>query len=124
MLFLSSSLNAGEVNDLYENEQFDAAYRAGYAKALTGDAESKFIIGQIFLNGYGSSEQNTNKGLKFIKSAADEDEYLKAIIFLAKNYEEGEYTKKNDKLALKYYEKCSEAGSSQCKKKRNKFCWL
>ncbi len=118
-ILISGSLKAGEVTDLYENEEFDSAYRLGYAKALKGDTESLFIIGKILIRGDGSSEENVKKGLKFIKSAA-EDDYQKAIIFLAINYEEGEFSKINNKLALKYYEKCAENGSSKCKKKRNK----
>ena len=118
-ILISGSLKASEVTDLYENEEFDAAYRLGYAKALNGDTESLFIIGKILIGGDGSSEENVKKGLKFIKSAA-EDDYQKAIIFLAINYEEGEFSKKNNKLALKYYEKCAENGSSKCKKKRDK----
>ena len=118
-ILISGSLKAGEVTDLYENEEFDAAYRLGYAKALNGDPESLFIIGKILIGGEGSSEENVKKGLKFVKSAADDD-YQKAIIFLAINYEEGEFSKQNNKLALKYYEKCAENGSSKCKKKRDK----
>ncbi len=33
-ILISGSLKAGEVTDLYENEEFDSAYRLGYAKAL------------------------------------------------------------------------------------------
>ena len=119
-ILISGSLKAGEVTDLYENEEFDAAYRLGYAKALNGDTESLFIIGKILIGGDGSSEENVKKGLKFIKSAA-KDDYQKAIIFLATNYEEGSFSKQNNKLALKYYEKCAENGSSKCKKKRDNY---
>ena len=38
-ILISGSLKAGEVTDLYENEEFDAAYRLGYAQALNGDPE-------------------------------------------------------------------------------------
>ena len=44
-ILISGSLKAGEVTDLYENEEFDAAFRLGYAKALNGDTESLFITG-------------------------------------------------------------------------------
>ena len=46
-ILISGSLKAGEVTDLYENEEFDAAYRLGYAQALNDDPESLFIIGKI-----------------------------------------------------------------------------
>ena len=35
-ILISGSLKAGEITDLYENEEFDAAYRLGYAEALNG----------------------------------------------------------------------------------------
>ncbi len=118
-ILISGSLKAGEVTDLYENEEFDAAYRLGYAQALNGDPESLFIIGKILIGGEGSSEENVKKGLKFIKFAAD-DNYQKAIIFSAEAYEEGELIKQNNDIALKYYERCAENGSLKCKKKRDK----
>ena len=91
ILFISllpSATLANNASDLFNNEEYDAAYRAAYAEALSGDSESSFVIGQILIDGRGSSKKAISKGLNFIKSAAKND-YLKAVIFLAKDYEEG-----------------------------------
>ena len=95
-------VKAGEVTDLFENDEYDAAFRIGYADALNGDEESKFIIGKIYLDGLGSAKKNITKGLKLIKSAANDD-YIKAAEFLGNNYYNGEYSDQNKRLALKYY---------------------
>ena len=94
IISLSSGALANNASDLYNNEDYDAAYRAAYADALSGDSESNFIIGKILIDGKGSSKKSINKGIKFIKDAADND-YLKAVIFLAKVYEEGKFASKS-----------------------------
>ena len=112
---------ANNASDLYNNEDYDAAYRAAYADALSGDSESNFIIGKILIDGKGSSKKSINKGIKFIKDAAADD-YLKAVIFLAKAYEEGKYASKSTSRSLKYYEQCEKlGGSNKCSKKVDKF---
>ena len=83
-----NALLAKNASEFYENEDYDAAYRAAYADALDGDPESSFIIGKILIDGKGSADENLNKGIQFITSAAESD-YLKAVIFLAKDYEMG-----------------------------------
>lgn len=117
LITFPNALLANNASELYESENYDAAYRAAYAEALSGDAESSFIIGQILVDGKGSSKKDVNKGINFIKKAA-EDEYLKAVIFLAKDYEEGKYASKSSSKSLKYYEQCEKLGGpSSCVKK-------
>jgi hypothetical protein len=120
LLFLFSfpnALLANNVSEFFENEDYDAAYRSGYAEALSGDAESSFILGKILIDGKGSANKNINKGIQFIISAAESD-YLKAVIFLAEDYEEGKYTSKSSSKSLKYYEQCEKLGGpSSCNKK-------
>ena len=121
IISLSSGALANNASDLYNNEDYDAAYRAAYADALSGDSESNFIIGKILIDGKGSSKKSINKGIKFIKDAADND-YLKAVIFLAKVYEEGKFASKSTSKSLKYYEQCEKlGGSSKCSNKVDKF---
>ena len=111
---------ANNASELYNNEDYDAAYRAAYADALSGDSESKFIIGKILIDGKGSSKKSIKQGIKFIQDAADND-YLKAVIFLAKLYEEGKYASKNNSRSLKYYEQCERLGGSrECSRKVTK----
>ena len=118
IFFLFSSIvYAGEVTNLFENEEYDSAYRMGYAKALSGDPENKFIIGKIYLSGLGASKKDFNKGLRFIKSSAEDDKYLKAIQFLADNYYDGTFTDKNLKLASKYMRMAEKLGDRQYRKK-------
>lgn len=123
ILFISLLPNAtlgNNASDLFNNEEYDAAYRAAYAEALSGDSESSFVIGQILIEGKGSSKKALNKGINFIKKAAEND-YLKAVIFLAKAYEEGKLTSKSNSRSLKYYEQCEKlGGSSKCSKKVTK----
>ena len=117
LLTFPNALLAKNALEFYENEDYDAAYRAAYAEALSGDAESSFIIGKILIDGKGSTNENLNKGIQFITSAAESD-YLKAVIFLAKDYEEGKYASKSSSKSLKYYEQCEKLGGpSSCNKK-------
>ena len=119
IIFPYSAL-ANNASELYNNEDYDAAYRAAYADALSGDSESKFIIGKILIDGKGSSKKSIKQGIKFLQDAADND-YLKAVIFLAKLYEEGKYASKSNSRSLKYYEQCEKlGGSSSCTKKVTK----
>ena len=99
-VILSSNLSfADKVSKLFNNGSYDAAFRAGYADALAGDSESSFIIGKILIDGKGSAKENISKGIEFIKSSAKSN-YLKAVIFLAENYDEGNYTSENKAKAL------------------------
>jgi len=110
-------LLAGNVSKLFNEKSYDSAYRAGYADALAGDPESSFIIGKILVDGRGSARENISKGINFIKLSAKAD-YLKSVIFLAENYEDGKYTSENKSKALAYYEQCEKLrGSSKCSKK-------
>ena len=111
-----NALLAKNALEFYENEDYDAAYRAAYAEALSGDAESSFIIGKILIDGKGSTNENLNKGIQFITSAAESD-YLKAVIFLAEDYEEGNYSSENKSRALKYYEQAENLGYKKAAKK-------
>ena len=59
LLFLFSfpnALLAKNVSEFYENEDYDAAYRSGYAEALSGDPESSFILGKILIDGFDISK--------------------------------------------------------------------
>ena len=119
LLFLFSfpnALLAKNVSEFYENEDYDAAYRSGYAEALSGDPESSFILGKILIDGKGSANKNVNKGIQFIISAAESD-YLKAVVFLAEDYEEGNYSSPNKSRALKYYEQAENLGYKKARKK-------
>ena len=110
-------LLAGNVSKLFNEKSYDSAYRAGYADALAGDPESSFIIGKILVDGRGSAKENISKGIDFIKLSAKAD-YLKSVMFLAENYEDGKYTSENKSKALAYYEQCEKLrGSSKCSKK-------
>jgi len=110
-------LLAGNVSKLFNEKSYDSAYRAGYADALAGDPESSFIIGKILVDGRGSAKENISKGINFIKLSAKAD-YLKSVMFLAENYEDGKYTSENKSKALAYYEQCEKLrGSSKCSKK-------
>ena len=110
-------LSASEVSKLFKEGSYDSAFRAGYADALSGDPESSFIIGKILIDGKGSAKENINKGIEFIDSAA-KSKYLKAVIFLAENYDDGDYTSKNKSKALAYYEQCEKLrGPSKCSKR-------
>ncbi len=117
LIIFPNALLAKNALEFYENEDYDSAYRAAYAEALSGDPESSFIIGKILIDGKGSAKENLNKGIQFITSAAESD-YLKAVIFLAKDYEEGKYASKSSSKSLKYYEQCEKLGGpSSCNKK-------
>ena len=119
LLFLFSfpnALLAKNVSEFYQNEDYDAAYRSGYAEALSGDPESSFILGKILIDGKGSANKNVNKGIQFIISAAESD-YLKAVVFLAEDYEEGNYSSPNKSRALKYYEQAENLGYKKARKK-------
>ena len=116
LIIFPNALFANNALEFYENEDFDAAYRAAYAEALSGDPESSFIIGKILIDGKGSANENLNKGIKFITSAAESD-YLKAVIFLAEDYEEGKYSSENKSRALKYYEQAEKLGYKKARKK-------
>ena len=107
-------LSASEVSKLFKEGSYDTAFRVGYADALSGDPESSFIIGKILIDGKGSAKENINKGIEFIDSAA-KLKYLKAVIFLAKNYDDGDYTAESKSKALAYYEQCEKLrGPSKC----------
>ena len=120
MSLLPNATLANNASDLYNNEDYDAAYRAAYADALLGDPESSFIIGQILIDGKGSANENISKGIEFIKSSAKSD-YLKAVDFLAVNYEEGKYSSENKTLALEYYEQAEKLGNKEAEKKVTEF---
>ena len=116
LLIAPKLLLAENVTKLFTQGSYDAAFRAGYADALSGDPESSYIIGRILVEGKGSAKENINDGIDFIKSSA-KDNFLKAVVFLAKNYEEGTYTSENSSKALQYYEKAEKLGGSEYAKK-------
>ena len=117
ILLYPNSLLGADVSKLFKAGSYDSAFRSGYADALSGDPESSFIIGKIFIDGRGSVKENISRGIEFIESSAKK-KYLKAIIFLAKNYEEGNYTSENKTKALVYYEQCEKLGGpNECSKK-------
>ena len=117
IFFYPNLLSASEVSKLFKEGSYDSAFRVGYADALSGDPESSFIIGKILIDGRGSAKENINKGIEFIENAAD-SKYLKAVIFLAKNYDDGNYTSEDKTKALAYYEQCEKLGGpNECSRK-------
>ena len=117
IFFYPNLLSASEVSKLFKEGSYDSAFRVGYADALSGDPESSFIIGKILIDGRGSAKENINKGIEFIETAAD-SKYLKAVIFLAKNYDDGNYTSEDKTKALAYYEQCEKLGGpNECSRK-------
>jgi hypothetical protein len=116
LLIVPKLLLAENVTKLFTQGSYDSAFREGYADALSGDPESSYIIGRILVEGKGSAKENINDGIDFIKSSASDD-FLKAVVFLAKNYEEGIYTAENRSTALKYYEIAKKLDGSKYSKK-------
>lgn len=116
IIFLPAFSFAAEVSKLFSQGSYDTAFRVGYADALGGDPESSYIIGRILVEGKGSGKENISKGIDFLKSSANSN-YLKAVEFLAINYDEGQFTSENSSLALKYYEQAGKLGSKKAKKK-------
>ena len=86
IIFLPAFSFAAEVSKLFSQGSYDTAFRVGYADALGGDPESSYIIGRILVEGKGSGKENISKGIDFLKSSANSN-YLKAVEFLAINYE-------------------------------------
>ena len=111
LLFVSFQVSANEASTYFKDKNYDAAYRAAYADALSGDSKSQFIVGRIIMNGLGSSERRVNEGAGYIMSSSDNG-FVDATIYLAKNYESGEVFDKNLKKALSYYQKASKQGAS------------
>jgi len=116
IIFLPSFSFAAEVSKLFSQGSYDTAFRVGYADALGGDPESSYIIGRILVEGKGSGKENISKGIDFLKSSANSN-YMKAVEFLAVNYDEGQFTSENSSLALKYYEQAGKLGSKKARKK-------
>lgn len=111
LLFVSFQVSANDSSTYFKDKNYDAAYRAAYADALSGDSKSQFIIGRIIMNGLGSSERRVNEGAGYIVSSSNNGN-VEATIYLAKNYESGEVFDKNLQKALLYYRKAAKQGSS------------
>ena len=61
LIIFPNALFANNALEFYENEDYDSAYRAAYAEALSGDPESSFIIGKILIDGKGSAKEALDK---------------------------------------------------------------
>lgn len=116
IILLPTFASASQVSKLFAEGSYDAAFREGYADALSGDPESSYVIGRILIEGRGSGKNNVNKGIDFLNSSAKAN-YLKAVEFLAKNYDEGQFTSENSTIALKYYEQAEKLGSKKAWKR-------
>ena len=63
--------------------------------------QATFYLGRLYLKGLGVS-QNANKGLKFIREAAD-GKVNAALVEMGRIYEEGRYLNKDLNFALNYF---------------------
>ena len=54
-MFFSGNVFANDGTKLFENNNYDAAFRASYADALNGDYISQFNVGKILLEGLGTA---------------------------------------------------------------------
>ena len=112
LLFLATPSSATEQGlKLFEQQNYDAAFRASFASALRGDARSQYVIGRILISGLGSSETNTTDGLDFLEKAARQS-FIDAAIFLADEYEAGGKVDPSKRKALDYLLIAQSSGAS------------
>ena len=112
LLFLATPSFATEQGlKLFEQQNYDAAFRASFASALRGDARSQYVIGRILISGLGSSETNTTDGLDFLEKAARQS-FIDAAIFLADEYEAGGKVDPSKRKALDYLLIAQSSGAS------------
>ena len=119
IFFLNLELLANQGLQLFNDEKYDAAFRASYSSAISEDKISQYVIGRIILEGMGSSFQDKNKGLKLIKASAKSN-YLKATMFLANTFYEGNIVEQDHQQALKYMKQSEKLGHKGYNKKITK----
>lgn len=98
------------VRQLYEEGSLLEAYEAGESVARLGFARGKEIAGLALLQGNDDLPQNTKKGLKLVREAANEGSYT-AQYGLGRLYEAGVFVTENRLLAADYYFKAGVAAN-------------
>ena len=116
LIFLSGNVIANDGMKLINNKDYDGAFRASYAEALDGDYISQYTVGKILLEGLGTAEPNINQAMEYLKLSIKAG-HGPAALYVARQYESGEFLSKNDAKALKYYETAKSLGVSKVNQK-------
>ena len=91
-----------------------------------GHLESYGVMGYMYYHGYGGLYQSYNKAFKWFIGPADKGD-AKSQYYLGLMYYKGQGVAKDEKTAIKWFEKAAEQGHKQAKKavkdlKSNKSC--
>lgn len=104
-LFLGTTTSFASSWDSFKKQDYDASFRSAY---LAEKAENNatgldyFVLGRIYLEGLGASDEDQPKALYYFKKAISSGS-VEAAMFLAETYEQGQKTEKSVVDALKFY---------------------
>lgn len=93
LLFLPN-LAFSKSSELYNQGDFNSAFREAFKQSMAGEKEGDYILGRLYLFGQGAAKKNIPKSLEYFNKAIKKGS-AKAAIFLAEEYQNGKNLKKN-----------------------------
>ncbi len=102
-------------NDLYNQGDFNAAFRTAFKQSMAGEKEGDYVLGKIYFYGKGNVKKNFTKALKYLNKAI-KNKSNRATLFLAKEYQNGKNIKKNFAEARRLFLIASKNGAGDFSK--------
>jgi len=120
MLGDSKRFRKGSCAAAYAGLWFEFTYKDCLKEVASGDLEAKYILGLMNLLGWGSLEQNIQKGLYLWQQAAEEGRY-DIFYSLGHVYSGGAYFDKDYEKGYAYYAVSAATGNKKAKENIKKF---
>ena len=80
--------------DEFNEKKYNSSFRSAFTESMSGKPEAFYVLGKLYLFGLGDIKKNQNKALENLNKAI-KNKYAPAAIFLAKEFKNGKYLKKN-----------------------------
>ncbi len=97
-----------EALDIIKHTQPVATYEAFHELAQSGDLDAQTLLGEMYLDGIGVSE-NYEKAFKWLSAAANKGD-SQAAYLLGNMYENGLYVREDVAKAVEWYKKAAAGG--------------
>jgi len=118
VLFITKNALASS-EEAFRKGDYDAAFRKAYlADVVENDPTSAdlFVLGRIYFEGLGTSEKDLTKAIKIINKSISKGN-IDASLYLAEEYEKGQFLEKNLVSSLKFYKKAQDLGKKNLEEK-------
>lgn len=119
LFFSNAAFASDEALEEFKDGNYDRAFRISYMSEQLGSRvsnEDAIVLGKIYLNGFGNSKQDVQKGLEYLTKASSNGS-LSSALYLAEQYEFGGALDQDLLEALKFYSLAQELGASNLEQK-------